>query len=202
MTTAKKLASFLLFSAILFGCGAGAAANQAVANNSQVPVSSGSEESPEIPGLLSDEQTAESTQRADMVPEIMSQPSGSERIVGLQLGAPAPFYGVLLNPEAAAWLEAEPDATQERCQLFVNRRLGEVRAEFRADIQRLRLHIETLSSIHQVELRNRDSQIASLLRINEELRNAGPEWWEQFLYIGGALLVGAGLGIILGLVAN
>lgn len=184
---------------VLGGCGT----NQAnvAGENSGEQTTSGSEEIPAVPTLHS-EQTVEEIELADRVPEIMSAPSGNERLVGLLSGAPAPFSGVLLNPEAAAWLESEPDATQERCQLFVNRRLGEIRAGVTADIQRLRLHIETLSRIHQIELRNRDAQILSLQRMNEELRNAGPEWWEQLLWVGGALIVGAGLGIILGLVAN
>lgn len=198
----KMIYFFGLFSLLLIGCSANRISTLSEQNSSEhISSTSSGSEAPPVPALQS-EQTQEEMEVADRVPEIMSAPGGNERIVGLQSGAPAPFSGVLLNPEAAAWLESEPDATQERCQLFVNRRLGEVRAGFLADIQRLRLHIETLSSFHQIELRNRDAQILSLQEMNEELRNSGPEWWEQILWIGGALIVGAGLGIILGLVAN
>lgn len=203
MTFEKNIFCILFLIGLVAGCNSSATG---VAQNGQDHVANGGtssgSETPTSPTLTTDEQTEQQMEIADRVPEIMSSPSGDEQIVGLASGHPAPFSGVLLNPGAAAWLEAEPDATQERCQLFVTRRLGEVRAEFRADILRLRLHIETLSAFHQIELNNRDAQISSLLRTNEELRNAGVQWWEQVLWIGGALVVGAGLGIILGLVAN
>ncbi len=142
------------------------------------------------------------TPEDDLVPEVMSSPSGDEVIVGLSQGTSAPFSGVLLNAAAAAWLEAEPDAVQERCQLFVSRRLGETRIMLGAEISRLQLHITTLQSVHQIELENRDTQIASLMRINDELRNSSGQWWEQALWVGGALIVGAAIGIIFALVAN
>lgn len=155
-----------------------------------------------VPVEPSEEQIEQPRQESDRVPVIMSAPSGEERIVGLNLGTPAPFSGVLLNAAAAAWLESEPDVVQERCQLFVNRRVGELRAQLLSETQSLQLQITSLTQIHAVELRNRDAQIASLSRINDELRSSPFDWWEQVLWVGGALIIGAALGIIFALVAN
>jgi len=139
---------------------------------------------------------------ADTVPTLMSPPSGPERIEGIAQGAPAPFEGVLLNADAAAWLEAEPDAVQQRCQLFVTRRVGEIRARLTADTDRLQLRIDTLAQVHTIELGARDAQIQTLLQTNEELRNRGGQWWEQVLWVGGALILGIAAGIIVGLIVR
>jgi hypothetical protein len=48
----------------------------------------------------------------------------------------------------------------------------------------------------------RDQQIQTLLQTNEQLRNSGGAWWEQALWIAGALILGGAIGIIVGVVAN
>lgn len=194
MKILSTLVILAVLSASIFGCNA---SGSRPAEQSETPSETSGAEV-DMPTLSGETSPVE----ADQVPAIMSSPGGEERLVGLSQGTPAPFSGVLLNAAAAAWLESEPDATQERCQLFVTRRLGEIRVTLGADISRLRLHVETLQGIHQIELRNRDAQIQSLIRVNEELRAGPVEWWEQALWVGGALLVGAALGIIFGLVAN
>lgn len=162
---------------------------EAPASTEQPPVVAGDPSPPDDPAL-------------DTAPTLMSPPSGSERIEGIAQGTPAPFEGVILNADAAAWLEAEPDAVQQRCQLFVTRRVGEIRARLTADTDRLQLRIDTLTQVHAIELRARDQQIQTLLQTNEELRNRGGQWWEQALWIGGALILGVAIGIIVAVVAN
>lgn len=151
---------------------------------------------------VSESTSASTLPEEDIVPRLMSSPSGDERIVGLLAGNPAPFSGILLNEAAAAWLEAEPDAVQERCQLFVSRRLGELRARLLSETERFELRISTMEQIHGIEIRARDSRIEELLRINEYLRNNSAKWWEETLWIGGALLVGLAGGILIGFTAN
>jgi hypothetical protein len=147
-------------------------------------------------------EVSEDVTSSDAVPPLMSPPAGDERIVGVALGELVPFTGVLLNEAAAAWLESEADAVQERCQLFVTRRVGELRARLAADTERLELRISTLTEINSIEIRARNERIESLLRMNEELRNRGGEWWEEALWVGGALILGIAAGIIIGFVAN
>lgn len=154
------------------------------------PVTSGSE-TEEI--VVSTEPQTE-----DTLPVLMSPPSGGEIIVPLAQGAVAPFAGILLNDEAAAWLESEPDAVQERAQFWVNRRLQQIRLFTGAEIERLQLRLRTQEEIHQIAIRARDEQNASLLRVNEDLRQGPFQWWEQVLYMGGALLVGLVVGFIAG----
>lgn len=139
---------------------------------------------------------------SDTLPPLMSPPSGGEIIVPLAQGATAPFAGILLNAEAAAWLEAEPDAVQDRAQIWVTRRLTQVRLLSEAEIERLRLRLRTQEEIHQIEIRAHEEQNQSLLRVNEDLRQGPIQWWEEALWIGGALVVGLVVGFIGGIVAN
>lgn len=138
----------------------------------------------------------------DTVPTLMSPPSGTEEIAGIHQGSASPYTGVVLNEAGAAWLETEPEAVQERCQLFVTRRTGDLRARLLAETSRLQLRINTLVQINAIEIGARDSRIADLLATNEELRNRGGEWWEQALIAIGVFIVGAALGLIIGFVAR
>jgi len=164
-----------------------------------------STDTPQTPPSGEDATATEETPEdpaVDIVPALMSPPAGDERIVGIASGEPSPFTGVLLNEAAAAWLESESAAVQERCQFFVTRRVGELRARLAADSDRLELRISTLTEINSIEIRARNERIESLLRMNEELRNRSGQWWEQALWVGGALILGVAAGIIIGFVAN
>jgi hypothetical protein len=200
MMTKKYLAIFSIYSILSAGCSG--AVTQTSGASETIPESSSVSTSPP---LNNTEETAtaggeEERNPEDVVPVIMSPPSGDERIVGISTGSPAPFTGVLLNESAAAWLEAEPDAARERCQLFLDRRVGELEARLLAETDRLTLRINTMIEVHAIELRARDERVASLTEMNENLRNNSGEWWEQALFVGGALVVGAAIGIIIGFV--
>lgn len=147
-------------------------------------------------------ETPETSSTEDVLPSLISPTTGEEVMVPLSPGAPAPFAGVLLNVYAVAWLEAEPVAMQERAQAWVNLRLTEIRLLNQAEIDRLTLRITTLEQENLVALQARDQQIESLTRINNELRAGPMQWWEQVLWIGGALLLGAAVGFIGGVLAN
>lgn len=155
-----------------------------------------------VGGEIPPENIEQVPEEDDTVPRLSSPPAGDERIVGITAGSTAPFSGVLLNDSAAAWLESEGDAVQERCQLFVSRRTGELRARLLAESERLQLRITTLTQIHTIELNARDQRILSLEEMNEDLRNRSGEWWEQVLMVGGALIIGIAVGIIGAIVAN
>lgn len=196
------LAIFCVFLTLSAGCAGlpipGGASQPPTASETPEVASSTDTSGSEAPVVTSEpENPAE-----DVVPTLMSPPSGPERIEGIALGQPAPYEGIILNGDAAAWLESEPDAVQQRCQLFVSRRVGELRARLAADTDRLQLRIDTLTQVHGIELRARDAQIQTLLQTNEELRNRGGQWWEQALWVGGALILGVAIGIIVGIVAN
>lgn len=189
----NKFTTFLLLAILLLlGCSSSTPPTPTLASQetSQTAGNEVSELPPFVPSV------------EDTVPEIMSEPSGDEVLIGLQQGQPAPFSGVLLNSFGAAWLESEPDATQERCQLFVTRRLGELHTTYGARIQILELQLSTQERVQTIELRNRDLQLNSLRELNEQLRNSSGQWWEQILWYGAAGVVGAAIGIIISLVAN
>lgn len=185
----KMALNSFFISLLLIGCTAG------LPNVAYPPAS---EEASEVLPISTTESGGEILPE-DTVPQIMSSPSGDETLVGIDGGQAAPFSGVLLNPSGAAWLESEPDATQERCQLFINRRLGEVRAVFGARISTLELTLQTQERVQAIELQNRDLQITTL---NNQIQASSGNWWEQVLWIGGSLIIGTALGIIFSLFAN
>lgn len=138
----------------------------------------------------------------DTVPTLMSPPSGTEQIQGIAAGQPSPFEGVVLNADAAAWLMTEPDAVQQRCQAFVDRRTGELRARLLAETDQLQLRLRTTVQIDQIELRARDQQILTLQQMNEHLRNSSGQWWEQALFVGGGVVVGLLAGLLIAIFAR
>lgn len=186
---------YLIISLSLQGCGASTPVMTPVTSSLE-SITIGSETPPTITEIEPE------AMDIDTVPTLMSPPSGTEEIAGIHQGALAPFTGVVLNEAGAAWLETEPEAVQERCQLFVTRRTGDLRARLLAETSRLQLRIDTLIQINAIEIGARDSRIADLLATNEELRNRGGQWWEQALFIVGALVVGAAFGLIIGFVAR
>lgn len=176
---------------LLVGCGGtGVRAPSLVAT----PTTSGSEETVTLAEAPVDP--------ADTMPILMSPPDGGEILLPLPTGGSAPWVGVLMNDQAVAWLEAEPDAVQERAQAYLTLRLGQVRFHLGSEVERLQLRLSTQAEVHQIEIRARDEQIASLGRINDELRSGPIQWWENVLYIGGALVVGIVVGLIGGLLAQ
>lgn len=144
----------------------------------------------------------ESTTEEETLPPLTSPMSGNEVLVPLQQGTPAPFPGVLLNVHAVAWLEAEPEAIQERAQTWVSSRFSRLRLLHQAEIDSLNLRLATLVREHQIALEARNQQIESLNRINNELRAGPVPIWEQILWIGGALILGGIIGLVGGLLAN
>lgn len=189
----KKSLSIFCVYLMLVGCTSAAAQapDTTPPTTTTLPPTSGDETAPVA-------ETTPEPADVNVVPPLMSPPSGDERLYGISLGMPAPFDGVILNESAAAWLESEADAVQERCQLFVTRRVGELTARLTAETDRLELRISTMEEVHGIELRAREAQIEALMRLNEAARNSGPQWWEQALWIGGALIVGLGAGILIG----
>lgn len=185
--------------AFLVGCGT---LSTSLPNSTSLPVQQPAENPSGDQPAEEGPQAVEDVPKASLVPRLMSEPSGNERLAGITQGAPAPFSGILLNDAAAAWLESEPDAVQERCQAFVDRRTGEFRARLSSETQRLLLRIQTIQQINAIEIRARDQRIGSLEEVNETLRTQTPgNWWENALWVGGALLVGIAGGLIAGLLA-
>lgn len=150
----------------------------------------------------SQEEQIPSTTEEETLPPLTSPMSGNEVLVPLQQGTPAPFPGVLLNVHAVAWLEAEPEAIQERAQTWVSSRFSRLRLLHQAEIDSLNLRLATLVREHQIALEARNQQIESLNRINNELRAGPVPIWEQILWIGGALILGGIIGLVGGLLAN
>jgi hypothetical protein len=182
----------LLISFLMVGCGTA----KAVDTTPETPLPTSGAEVPHAAPV------SVARPQEDTLPPLMSPPTGAEILLPMAQGAIAPFPGVLLNVHGVAWLEAEPDAVQERAQAWVDRRVGQIRLFSEAEIERLQLRIRTIESEHLIVVRARDQQIESLTRINNELRAGPVQWWEQGLWIAGALIIGVAAGLIIGFVAN
>lgn len=177
---------------LLVGCGT---ANAQDVPSVAIPTDSGGE-------VAVQAETPPAPTQEDILPPLMSEPTGAEILLPLAQGVLAPFPGVLLNVHGVAWLEAEPDAVQARAQAWVDRRLSQIRLLSESEIQRLQLRIRTMEAEHQIIVRSRDEQIESLTRINDQLRSGPMPVWEQILWVAGALLVGGALGFVGGAVSN
>lgn len=183
---------YIVLFALLVGCGTATAQD---VTPPVTPIDTGGE-------VAVVEPPPEATPQEDILPPLMSEPTGAELLLPMALGATAPFPGVLLNVHGVAWLEAEPDAVQARAQAWVDRRLSQIRLLSESEIQRLQLRIRTMEAEHQIIVRSRDEQIESLTRINDQLRSGPMPVWEQVLWVAGALVVGGALGFVGGALSN
>jgi hypothetical protein len=117
-------------------------------------------------------------------------PNG-EALAPLRADAHAPFNGILLNIPALAHIEVEYRAVQQRCLIDRRRETELVAARYQAQLERLQVSLDSLSSQHRIVLQGRDREITSLNRIITDQRNASTITpLQAMLYVGGGLLVG------------
>lgn len=118
-------------------------------------------------------------------------------ITPVQKGAPAPFTGVLLTPEAVAKIVAEAKDCPKRVEVEVERARGEEKirgekalADAQADAKRDR-------AVMQAGLDQRDGMIKDLTTRLDKSEQARSNMW---LFAGGGVLAGAAI-VILSVVA-
>jgi hypothetical protein len=132
-------------------------------------------------------------------PPRMTTGENGERQRWLFSGDAAPWDGVLLNPPAAAFIITEYEATFQRALAALElQRLSDTN-RLRLEVGRLQLRLRTDRELFQIEIEGRDREIERVRAAHQALIDeSGPDFWGDFLKIGGGLLVGIAAGILVG----
>lgn len=122
------------------------------------------------------------------------RPENGERIAPLRVGQPAPYDGILLNGQAAAFIEVQ--FRSQRAQCLVDRHLDLRRISARAltDIDHLQIALSSQERISGILLDSRQREID---RLNEALRtNSGDTGRVVFWSVGTGVAVLGIVGVI------
>lgn len=124
-----------------------------------------------------------------------------EKQTWLFRGAVAPYDGVLLSPEAVAFILTEYDALRLRSELALETQRKNDLAKINLEIGSLQLELENQRRIYEVQLEAKNDQLKSYRNITQSVYEDKNSLKNKLLIgIGGA---GAGVlaGILIGLLA-
>lgn len=165
---------------------------------------SGSEAPPE-------EETDEPEEESELAPlEEIDLPelrrtdgSNGERQTYLAEGDPAPFAGILLNPEGMAYIISELEAFQLRAGAALRLQRESDWNRLQLETGRLRLRIDTIQRQHTVVVEGLQRENQRLIRIHEEYveEQEGGFWNTDFGRVlqYGLIIIGAGaVGVVVG----
>lgn len=137
---------------------------------------------------------------ASFLPSVASadEPAWTPPIITtVQKGAPAPFTGVLLTPEAVAKVIAEAKDCPKRIEVEVDRARGEEKARGEKAVADAQADAKRDKAILQAGIDQRDGMVKDLTTRLEKSEQARSNTW---LFAGGGLLAGAAI-VILSVVA-
>lgn len=197
----KNLSILLMPILCLLGAGcAGSVAAQTV------PEEPGSDE---VSTSGSETETSEVEELAPLdeveVPEpVLSTGENGERQTYLSAGEPAPWAGVLLNPEAMAFVISQYEAAFERAgaALRLQRELDSARLHL--EVGRLRLQIDTERAEHRIIVGGLEREVARLIQIHEDYvaEQTGGFWNSdvgRVIEYGLIIIGAAAVGLVIGL---
>lgn len=118
-------------------------------------------------------------------------------ITTVQKGAPAPFAGVLLTPEAVAKIIAEAKDCPKRIGVEVDRARGEEKARGEKALADAQADAKRDKAVLQAGIEQRDGMVKDLTSRLEKSENARSNAW---MWAGGGVLAGAVI-VILSVVA-
>lgn len=185
---------------LLTGCGSTSASAQTPEPTAEVEQTSGSET----------EQTEEELAPLEVVdlPEpVLSTGEHGERQTFLAEGEPAPWAGVLLNPEAVAFIISQYEAQWERARAALERQRDSDWNRLQLEVGRLRLRLETQEQQHNIIVDGLNREVSRLIQIHEdyvEEQNGG--FWNsdfgQVLQYGLIIVGSAAVGLVVGYLAG
>ncbi len=114
-------------------------------------------------------------------------------ITTVQQGAPAPFTGVLLTPEAVAKVIAEAKDCPRRTQVEVDKARGEEKARGEKAFADLKSDADRDRAVAKAGLEQRDASIKDLTSRLEKSEQARSNTW---MFAGGGVLAGAALVVL------
>lgn len=132
--------------------------------------------------------------------------TNGERQTYLQIGEPAPWAGVLLNPAAVAFIISEYRASFQRAQAALDRQRESDWNRLRLEVGQLRLQIETDRRQADVVIDGLRREVDRQIQIHEdyiEEQNGG--FWNtdfgQVLQWGLVIIGSAAVGVVVGYLA-
>jgi hypothetical protein len=137
---------------------------------------------------------------ASFLPSVASadEPTWTPPIITpVQKGAPAPFTGILLTPEAVAKVIAEAKDCPKRVQVEVERVRGEEKAHGDKALADAQADAKRDRAVLQAGVEQRDGMIKDLTTRLDKSEQARSSTW---LFAGGGVLAGAAI-VILSVVA-
>ena len=100
---------------------------------------------------------------------------------------PAPFEGVLLNPQAAAEVLAPHEEQQAKCDLTIEFELDKAGTQCKLDKELLQIRIDALSEELRVTTEQKNLEITALQGVIKKQSPQRKWWW----FAGGVVLGGA-----------
>lgn len=133
---------------------------------------------------------------ASFLPSLASAdetPTWTPIITTVQKGAPAPFTGVLLTPEAVAKVIAEAKDCPKRIEVETAKARGEEKARADKAVADVQADAKRDKTVLQAGIDTRDGMIKDLTVRLEKSEHARSNTW---LFAGGGVVAGAALVIV------
>jgi len=109
----------------------------------------------------------------------------------------APFDGILLNPEAMAYIISEYGALKLRSQRAIEKqRLLDV-SKLQLETGGLQLELQTNQKKYQILIDGRDNEIKRLQKINKDILEDKSNIWDDLLIAGGSGAAGILIGLLI-----
>ncbi len=121
------------------------------------------------------------------------EPAWTPIITTVQKGAPAPFTGILLTPEAVAKVIAEAKDCPRRIVVETDKARGEEKARADKAVADVQADAKRDKTVLQAGIDQRDGMIKDLNGRLEKSENARSNTW---LFAGGGVVAGAALVIL------
>lgn len=115
----------------------------------------------------------------------------------LESGNSAPYSGILLNPEAMAFIISEYEAQIERAQAAVKKQRDIDLAKLNLEVSKVIVELKANKKQNMVLIKGKDEEIDRLRKMYEEVLKESKKPWKKILIGASSFIVGAGAGIII-----
>lgn len=122
--------------------------------------------------------------------------SMGEKQTYLTINQPAPYEGVLLNPEGMAYIITEHEALRERADLAVKTQRNLDLNKLNLEVGKLQLELDVTTKKSEIIVKGREDEIARLQTLNNKLIEDSNKPWRKILLLTGGFVVGAAVGVI------
>ena len=124
--------------------------------------------------------------------------ASGELLAALGRNQPAPFAGVLFNGPALARIEVEFRGQETQCRIDRRADLDRLSARAVTDLRLLQTSFNSQGQAYTLMLTSRDQELERLYRQLASQRDPPFPYLPVILGVGGALVVGLGVGSLLG----